>query len=77
MKYTDGTEARLGDRVKFSNGDLGFVVLSIDTDEYSKEFPKEEWSYLDKGLMVRTDNGALIHYEDPNIEEIFLVERKL
>jgi len=76
MKYPDGTEARLGDRVKFSNGDLGSVVFSIDSDEYSKDFPKEEWSYLKKGIMVRTDNGALIHYEDSNVEEILLVERK-
>lgn len=76
MKYPDGMEARFGDRVKFSNGDHGSVVLSIDTDEYSKDFPKEEWSYLKKGIMVRTDEGALIHYEDHNFEEILLVERK-
>jgi hypothetical protein len=73
MKYTDGTEARLGDRVQFSNGERGTVVLSIDTDEYSPDFPKKQWSYLAKGIMIKTDGGALVHYEDPNIDEIVLL----
>lgn len=76
MLYSDGVEAKLGDRVRFSNGDTGTIVFSIDTDEYSEGFPKKEWEYLNKGIMVKTDAGALIHYEDPNVEEIFLVERK-
>jgi hypothetical protein len=76
MKYPDGQEARLGDRIQFSNGDLGIVVFSIDTKEYSGEFLEEDWGYLEKGVMVKTDAGALIHYKDSNTEEIFLVERK-
>jgi len=75
MKYPDGAEARLGDRVKFSNGECGTIVFSIDTDEYSVDFPKEEWSYLARGVMIKTDAGALVHYEDPNIDEIILLER--
>ena len=66
MKYPDGVEARLGDRVRFSNGDMGTIVFSIDTNEYSEKYPKEEWEYLSVGVMVETDEGSLIHYEDPN-----------
>ena len=75
MKYPDGTEVRLGDLVKLSTGDIGLVVFSIDSGEYSEDFPKEEWSYLKKGIMVRTNKGALIHCDDPNVAEILLVHR--
>ena len=71
MLFPNGKEVRLGDRVKFSNGELGAVVFSIDTDEYSTAFPKADWEYLRNGVMVRTEAGALIHYEDPNTCVIF------
>ena len=74
MKYPDGTEARLGDHVQFSNGEQGIVVFSIDTNEYSTDFPREQWSYLTRGVMIKTDTGALVHYEDPNIEEVVLIK---
>ena len=70
MKYPDGTVAKLGDRVRLPNGECGTIVFSIDTDEYSANFPKDEWDYLCKGVMVMTDVGALVHFEDPNIEPI-------
>ncbi len=76
MRYLDGTEIRLGDRVQFSNGETGIVVFSIDTDEYPAEFPKAEWSYLSRGVMIKTDKGALVHYEDPNLEEVALVKSR-
>jgi len=71
MNYPDGTSIRLGDRVKLSNGDTGTIVFSIDTNEYSDEFPKTKWEYLKAGVMVRTDRGALVHLEDPNQNELF------
>jgi hypothetical protein len=65
MKYVDGTEARLGDRLKVSNGDLGVVVASKDTGEYSPEYPSEAWSEeLNQGILVLTENGALVHFEN-------------
>jgi len=74
MKYPDGKEAQLGDRVKFSNGDTGTIVFSIDTGEFSKDFHEEDWRNIKKGVMVRTDNGALVHYEDPNNEVLFFLD---
>ena len=65
MRYTDdGTEIRLGDRVRLYGVQTGVVVFSIDTDEYSDEFPKGDWAYLKSGVMVKTENGALIHEGD-------------
>jgi hypothetical protein len=69
MKYTDGTEIRLGDRVMIYNTEEGVIVASIDTDEYSDEFPKDVWSCLESGVMVKFTNGALLHLEDSNPEE--------
>ena len=52
MKYADGQEARLGDKVRLSDGAEGMIVLSIDTDEYSPAYPKAQWDYLKRGVMV-------------------------
>jgi hypothetical protein len=51
MKYVDGTEARLGDRLPVSNADVGVVVASIDTGEYSPGYPNET-------CAIRLSNGA-------------------
>lgn len=74
MKYPNGETVKLGDKVQLSNGDYGSIIFSIDTDEYSAEFPKIEWEYLNKGVMIKSNNGALIHYEDPNEEFVKFVE---
>ena len=39
MKCTDGPVVRIGDRVRLRNGDTCEIVASMDTDEYSNEFP--------------------------------------
>ena len=70
MNYTNGLPIKLGDQVRLSNGETGTVVFCIDTDDYSKDFPKEEWAYLKVGVMVRTNNGALIHFSDPNRNDV-------
>jgi hypothetical protein len=52
MKYADGQEVRLGDRVKLGQDDGGAVVASIDTGEYSAEHPESQWSYLKRGAGI-------------------------
>ena len=42
MKYADGTEAHLGDRVRVTNGDTGTIIASMDTNEYGPEAPKQK-----------------------------------
>jgi hypothetical protein len=49
MHYSDGVEVRLGDRVQLYNVEAGIVVFSIDTSEYSDEFPKGDWSISNRG----------------------------
>ena len=70
MKYPDGQQVKLGDRVKLGKDREGIVVCSIDTDEYSAEHPKEQWGYLKKGVMIEFSLYGLIHYEEaePDLE---------
>lgn len=66
MKSSDGTEARLGDRVLLGNGDRGVIVASMDTNEFSPEFPASHYANLQTGILIRTDNGALVRLESPD-----------
>jgi hypothetical protein len=68
MKYADGAEIRRGDRIRIFGVQLGVVVFSVDAGEYSNEFPEAEWAYLKSGVMVKAENGALIHLDDSNTE---------
>lgn len=74
MKYLDGKEVRLGDRVRLGEDSGGVVVCSIDSDEYSEEHPKEQWSYLKKGVMIEFPKYGLIHFLEPE-EDLVLLSR--
>ncbi|MEQ1581469.1 MAG: hypothetical protein ABL964_12815 [Steroidobacteraceae bacterium] len=74
MLYPDGTEMRMGDRVRIKNGDTGTIVFSLDTREFSDEYPMKSWDYLESGVMVRTDKGALVHFETSTPRD--MVERE-
>jgi hypothetical protein len=74
MKYADGQEVRLGDKVKLGTDSEGVVVFSIDTGEYSKDYPESEWRYLKNGIMVQSSKYGLIHYKEPQ-EDLELIER--
>ena len=76
MKYADGSEIRLRDRVRIFNNQYGSIVFSIDAGEYSKDFPEDKWKYLERGVMVKCDDGALVHItKTDHADDIVLVER--
>ncbi len=79
MKYTDGKEVLLGDRVS-SYGQKGIIVIDCDAGAYSKEFLKQDWeNYLKVGVLIKFDNGALFHIDRLDIyepDELLLIERK-
>ncbi len=74
MKYLDGQEVKVGDKVQLWSGCYGVVVCSIDTDEYTTAYPKEEWGYLKSGVLIKTDKAGLIHYMEAD-EDMQLLER--
>ena len=67
MKYTDGTEIKLGDTVLISGQYHGVVVADIDNGRYSESNPEEQWAYLASGVMIDTDFGGLVHYQQENL----------
>lgn len=77
MKYTDGRLAKVGDTVLIDGQYLGLVVVNIDADEYSTAYPSALWSYLRSGVLVDTDFGGLVHYQQESLasETIELVRR--
>jgi hypothetical protein len=75
MKYPDGTEARLGDRVRLTNGDSGVIVASMDTNEFSSEYPANNYADLMTGILVLTDKGALVRLEEPDHSDLLARER--
>jgi hypothetical protein len=65
MKYLDGCEARLGDRVELWEGNVGIVVALLDRQEYSAEYPRGQWEYLGSGVLILSENASLVHYKEP------------
>lgn len=74
MNYANGRQIAVGDRVKLWRGRRGVVVCSIDTGEYTKEYPEADWAYLKAGIMVKTDSGELFHYKAAD-EDFELIRR--
>jgi hypothetical protein len=66
MKYADGQEVGLGDRVKLGQDEGGIVVASIDTHEYSEDYSEAERGYLKKGVVINFPQHGLIHHERPD-----------
>ena len=64
MKYADGRDVAVGDRVKLWQDQCGTVVCSIDKKNFTAEFPESEWGYLGSGVVVQTDTGGLFHYKE-------------
>jgi hypothetical protein len=52
MHYSDGQEMHVGDRMGLWDGSEGMVVCSIDTQEYSPDYPGEHWACLARGVLI-------------------------
>ncbi len=62
MNYGNGTQIHVGDIVKYSDGSMGKVVVSLDDHEYSDGYPETQWSFLEEGLLVFTEKMGVVHY---------------
>jgi hypothetical protein len=74
MFYQTGQIVKLGDKVKLWSDCYGVVVCSIDTNEFSDEYPAPDWAYLKTGVLIMSNKGGLIHYLK-NDEDLELIER--
>jgi hypothetical protein len=65
MNYPSGEKVVIGDRVRLWRGCEGTVVCSIDDGQYTPAFPKSEWEYLKRGVLIESGQAGLIHYIQP------------
>jgi hypothetical protein len=65
MRYPDGQEVKLGDKVALENDQQGTVVCSIDRGEYSASYPRTQWGYLGAGVLIEFPSYGLVHYKEP------------
>ena len=63
MTFEDHSTVRLGDWVALSDGIVGEVVCSLDTREFSEEFREKDWGYLGVGILVRSSEAGIVHYQ--------------
>ncbi|WP_312049234.1 hypothetical protein [Acinetobacter courvalinii] len=64
MNYQTGEMIELGDSIELSGDMTGVVVGIIDDSKFTESYPKEEWDYLEKGILIFLDQAGLIHYPD-------------
>ena len=75
MRYADGNEAQVGDHVAIDVKHKGVVVADIDNGRFAAGHPKAQWMHLGSGILVDTDFGGLVHYQNGTDEHIVLVKR--
>ena len=73
MKYPSGQKVAVGDRVRLWSDQLATIVCSIDTREFTPDYPEDEWAYLGSGVVVKTDSGEVFHCAEPD-EDFELVK---
>lgn len=74
MRYRNGVDARLGDRVRI-NDVAGVVVVSVDSNEYAPAFPRDDWQdTLGCGLLVDFETWGLMQCIEPD-EDLEFVSR--
>lgn len=64
MKYADGSEVKLGDTVRLSDGTSGKLVADIGAGAFLQSYPRQEWSYLRTGFLLETDFAGLVYFPD-------------
>lgn len=76
MNYSTGQQAKIGDKVQLWDDCFGVVVCSIDDAEYCDEYPRDEWEYLQKGIIIKTEKRGLIHYPSED-GDLRLISRRI
>lgn len=61
MKYVDGQEIQVGDRVRMGDDDGGIVVCDIEAGNFSPSYPKSEWDYLNEGVVIVFPRYGVLH----------------
>jgi hypothetical protein len=74
MNYTDGRKVMLGDKVDLGGSMFGIVVCSFDDNKFAPGYPGTEWRGLKNGVLVKSEQAGLVHYERAD-QDFLLLER--
>jgi hypothetical protein len=55
----------VGDLVTYG-GEPGVVAFVIQEKQFSPGYPEEEWSYLEKGIGIKLENGEFFCLDEPD-----------
>lgn len=75
VNYHDGRPVHAGDIVELKDGAVGTVLGVIDDDDFVSSLEKDQWSYLERGIVIAFDKYGVIRYPDKLDEDVVLVKR--
>ncbi len=79
MRYHDDQLIHVGDVVTIDVRHQGTVVGCIEDGIFLHPHTKEQWTHLDKGVLIDTSFGGLVHYPDEGAledDQVRLVRRQ-
>ena len=74
MNYSNGDLIHVGDKIQLGDDCIGIVVCSMDDDKYNQSYTKEDWSYLNEGILIEADSLGLLHYTAESEKELIKVK---
>ncbi len=79
MRYHDDQPIHVGDVVTIDVRHQGTVVGCIEDGIFLHPHTKEQWTHLEKGVLIDTSFGGLVHYPDEAAleeDQVRLVRRR-
>jgi len=72
LKYSNGQEVRIGDKVAMGDDVGGVVVCDIGAGKFSPKYLADEWSYLKVGILIEFPKYGVVHIQglDPDLKLI-------
>ncbi|MFD2168300.1 hypothetical protein ACFSJY_18730 [Thalassotalea euphylliae] len=67
MDYQQIVKLEIGDELSIDNNKHGKVLANIESGKFSEAYRKEDWEYLQSGLLIYTDFGGVIHYSSEQL----------
>lgn len=73
MKYMNGKDVSLSDCIYYHN-QVGTIVICFESSEYSHGFNVEDWGFITEGILIKFENGALLHLSDLTNDDIKFIK---
>ena len=76
MKYSDGQEVMLGDRVKLNDDPNGIVIALLDSKEFLTGDAVEGYGHMWRGAILVFPTHGSLHYLEGMLLNIELLNRR-